>query len=241
MGGLVSGSHIGLRKAPIKLGAAGKLTIGVNIVILDDQGKKLLPKKTDAICIEHPTPPSFAPTIYLNDAAFVEKYMSQYSGYYATGDAGYLDEDGYLFVVSRLNDIIKTAGQRYSASQLEEILAAHSDVLEAAVVGAKHEVKSEVPVGFIVLKAETTRIHRGIEEECIQNVHTELGDVASFDFCMVVDKLPKNRSGKVVRQLLQNLINREKLMTPATIEDGTVAELIRKQLADRNSGRTQIY
>lgn len=237
LGWYISTNYKNLHTFPNKPGCAGKATPGVNIQILDDEGNSLPPLKIGAVCMKHPTPPSFASTIYNNDEEFLKKYMGQYKGYYFTGDAGYVDADGDLHVVSRLDDVINTGAHRLSTAQMEEVLTNHKDIVEAAVIGAKDDIKGEIPVGFIVLKTGVVRSPEELEKECIQKVRQDIGPVASFKYCMVVEKLPKTRSGKIVRKVLRNIADGAKLEIPPTIEDITVIDRIKKLVEERGLGK----
>ena len=165
--------------------------------------------------------------------------MTQFPGYYSTGDTGYLDDEGYLFIMSRFDDIINTAGHRLSTSQIEEVLIGHEDIVEAAVVGAKDEHKGEVPVGFVVLKDGVTKKEADIEKECVQRIRTNIGPVVSFKKCIVVDKLPKTRSGKIIRKVLKSMIDGESPQIPPTIEDKSIISDIKKQIEDYKSKRSK--
>jgi len=182
-------------------------------------------------------PPSFTPTIYKNDEAFVKKYIADNPGYYNTGDAGFFDEDGYLNITARVDDVINTAGHRLSTGQMEESLTGHLDVVEAAVIEALDELKGEIPVGFVVLKKGQERNAKELEAECIKKIRYDIGPVAAFRFCLVVDKLPKTRSGKIVRNLLRDLTNGLEPKIPPTIEDVAVIETIKEQLKAHGLGK----
>jgi propionyl-CoA synthetase len=182
-------------------------------------------------------PPSFTPTIFRNDEAFVQKYLADTPGYYFTGDAGYFDEEGYLNITARVDDVINTAGHRLSTAQMEEVLTGHPDVVEAAVIGALDELKGEIPVGFVVLTKGRERNPKELEAECIKKIRYDIGPVAAFRFCLVVDKLPKTRSGKITRNVLKDLANGNEPKIPATIEDATVIENIREQLKAHGLGK----
>ena len=236
----ISANFINLHKFEPRPGSAGKPVPGNMITILDHDGNPLPANESGSVCLKHPTPPSFVSTLYKNDKAFVEKYMTQFPGYYSTGDAGYLDDEGYLFIMSRFDDIINTAGHRLSTSQIEEVLTGHKDIVEAAVVGATDELKGEVPVGFVVLKDGVTKKEADIEKECVQRIRTHIGPVASFKNCIVVDKLPKTRSGKIVRKVLRSMIDGQSPQIPPTIEDVNVVFHIKKQIEDYKSKTNRI-
>jgi len=164
-------------------------------------------------------PPGASPTLWNADERFREVYLSTYPGYYQTGDAGYVDENGYVFVMSRTDDIINVAGHRLSTGAIEEVLAAHPDVAEVAVIGVADELKGQLPVGFMVLKAGVDRPHDAIVGESVQLVRERVGPVASFKTAAVVARLPKTRSGKILRGTLRRIADGEEYSTPATIDD----------------------
>jgi propionyl-CoA synthetase len=173
-------------------------------------------------------------TLYNNHQAFLDKYMTETPGYYTTGDAGYFDEDGYLNVMTRLDDIINTAGHRLSTASMEEILLTHPSINEAAVVAKIEELKGEIPIGFVVIK--TGHSSQGIEKELIALIRKTIGPVACFQHVVVVDKLPKTRSGKILRNILRKIIEGEPYKFPATIEDETVLEVIKEVVKKYGKG-----
>jgi len=175
-------------------------------------------------------PPGSLPTLWNNDARFVDSYMSTFPGFYETGDAGYIDEDGYIFVMSRTDDIINVAGHRLSTGGMEEVLASHPDVAECAVIGINDALKGQVPLGFVVLKSGVTRAGDGIITEIVEKVRTEIGPVAAFKQAVIVSRLPKTRSGKILRATMQKLVNREDYPMPATIDDPDILDEIKAAL-----------
>jgi len=210
---------------------------GMKVDILGEDGKPVEKGTLGKICIKLPMPPNFMSTLWGNDKAFVSKYLEDHPGYYTTGDAGYLDKDGYLHVTTRIDDIINTAGHRLSTSQMEEVLNHHPDIVETAVVAAKDEIKGEIPVGFVVLKNGKNRTREELEAECIKRVRNEIGPVASFKKCIVVDRLPKTRSGKIVRNVLKALVNGDTPKIPPTIEDPHVVDEIAKLVTEHGLGK----
>jgi len=233
----ITANYRNLHTFNVKPGSAGKPAPGQNLMILDKDCAERPSGKIGAICLKFPTAPNFASTLYNNDEGFVKKYLSEYPGYYFTGDVGYKDADGNLHIVSRVDDVINTAGHRLSTSQMEEILTHHPDIVEAAVIAAKDEMKGEIPVGFVVLKDGLKRDAKEVEKECIQKMRKELGAVASFKYCLVVDRLPKTRSGKIVRKVLRNVTNGERPEIPPTIEDARVVDVIKVQVEERGFGK----
>jgi len=225
---------------PPKPGSCTKPAPGVRVVILDEENNILPENKLGKVCVKLPMPPSFMPSLYKNDQGFYSKYIADNPGYYFTGDAGYYDEDNYLYITTRVDDIINTAGHRLSTAQMEEVLAGHDDIVEAAVVGTLDEIKGDIPVGFVVLKQGRKRDPSELEKECIQRIRYEIGPVASFKFCLVVDSLPKTRSGKIVRSVLRDLTNGKLPKIPPTIEDKNTVDVIKGQLSSRKIGTTQV-
>ncbi len=215
---------MGIEILPIKRGSPTVPLPGYEIDILDDNGKKLLPHELGSICIKLPLPPSCLPTLWAADDRFIEAYLSKFSGYYETGDAGYIDDDGYIFVMSRTDDVINTAGHRLSTGGMEEVISNHSDVAECAVVGVKDELKGEVPVGLACLNAGCNREYSEICSEIIDLIRKEIGPVASFKKIAIVQALPKTRSGKILRKTIRCIINGDAWTMPATVENPSVFE-----------------
>jgi propionyl-CoA synthetase len=171
-------------------------------------------------------PPGALPTLWNNDSGFQKSYLSRYPGYYLTGDAGYKDDDGYFYIMSRIDDIINVAGHRLSTGAMEEVLAAHPDVAECAVVGVADDVKGEIPVGFVVTKAGVARAEVEIVKELIERVRKSIGPVAAFKTAAVVKRLPKTRSGKILRGTMKRIAEGAEYTIPATIDDPAVLEEI---------------
>ena len=207
---------------PIKKGSPTVSLPGYAIDILDDNGEKLSSNELGSICIKLPLPPSCLPTLWAADDRFVEAYLSKFPGYYETGDAGYIDDDGYIFVMSRTDDVINTAGHRLSTGAMEEVISNHSDVAECAVVGVKDELKGEVPVGLACLNTGCNREHSEICNEIIDLIRKEIGPVASFKKVAIVQALPKTRSGKILRKTIRSIINKEQWTMPPTVENPNV-------------------
>ena len=187
--------------------------------ILDPNGGEVAAGKTGTLTVKLPLPPGTFPTLWQNEQGFLDSYLSDFEGYYITGDAGHVDGDGYVFVMSRTDDIINVAGHRLSTGAMEEVLAALPDVAECAVTGIADPIKGQVPLGFLVLKAGVDRDHAEIVAEAIQAVRREIGPVAAFKSAVVVDRLPKTRSGKILRGTMRKIADGERYKTPATIDD----------------------
>ncbi len=220
----------GLELLPVKPGSCGKAVPGYDVRVLDDEGAEILDNRIGNIVIKLPLPPGCLPTLWNKDAAFVESYLDTYPGYYKTADAGYKDEDGYLWIMSRTDDIINVAGHRLSTGALEEVLAGHTDVAECAVIGVADELKGEVPLGLVVLKRGVERSQAEIVAELIQLVREKIGPVASFKIATVVNRLPKTRSGKIVRGTIKKMADGVPYTIPPTIEDAAVIDEIESNL-----------
>jgi propionyl-CoA synthetase len=197
---------------------------GYDVQILDDGGKAVENGKMGNIVVKLPLPPGCLPTLWQNDEKFRESYLMDFPGYYKTADAGYKDVDGYLYIMGRTDDIINVAGHRLSTGGIEEVLSSHADVAECAVIGVADQMKGEVPVGFVVLKAGVNKPHDVIEKEVIALVRDKVGPVAAFKTAMVIARLPKTRSGKIVRGTMKKIADKEPWNMPATIDDPAVLD-----------------
>jgi propionyl-CoA synthetase len=229
---------LGLERLPVRPGSAGPAVPGYDVRILDDAGGPVGPGEVGSICVGLPLPPGCSPTLWGSDRRFVETYLARYPGQYVTADAGYVDEDGYVFVMGRIDDVINTAGHRLSTGAMEEVLAGHPDVAECAVVGVADELKGQVPMGFVVLKAGVERGRADVADELVRRVRDEIGPVASFKEARVVRALPKTRSGKVLRGTIRKMADGEEWRVPATIEDAGVLDDFREVLVEL--GRTPL-
>jgi propionyl-CoA synthetase len=227
----VGANCIGLEAFPVKPGSCTKAVPGYDVRVLDEGGQEVAPGQIGNIAIKLPLPPGCLTTLWNNDRAFIESYLRTYPGYYQTADSGYKDEDDYLWIMSRTDDIINVAGHRLSTGAMEEVLAAHPDVAECAVIGAADDVKGEVPLGLIVLKASAKRSHEEIISELIRMVREKIGPVASFKRAIVVKSLPKTRSGKIVRGTIKKIADGHDYRIPATIDDPTILNEITAELA----------
>ncbi|SCK56811.1 propionyl-CoA synthetase [Streptomyces sp. WMMB 322] len=224
----------GIELLPVKPGSPTKPLPGWDIQVLDGEGKQVPPGTNGAIVAKLPMPPGALPTLWNDDERFVQSYMSAFDGYYLTGDGGYLDEDGYLFVMGRTDDVINVAGHRLSAGGMEEALAGHPDVAECAVIGVADEMKGQVPRGFVVLKSGIDATGEGYEEqlrsELVQLVRDQVGAVASLKDVAVVPALPKTRSGKILRKSMRSIADGTDEPVPSTIDDPDVLEALRPTL-----------
>ena len=227
----IGANCVGLGMFSVKPGSCTKAVPGYDVGVLDEHGKEVPVGQTGSIVIKLPLPPGCLPTLWNNDSGYQESYLSAYPGYYLTADAGYRDEDGYLWIMSRTDDIINVAGHRLSTGAIEEVLASHVDVAECAVVGARDQLKGEIPVGFMVLKAGVERAHHTIIQELIQMVREKIGPVASFKVATIVKRLPKTRSGKILRGTMKKIADGVDYQTPATIDDPVILDEITQALA----------
>jgi len=222
----IGANCVGLGMFPVKPGSATKAVPGYDVRILDEAANEVAVDQVGSIAIKLPLPPGCLPTLWNNDAGYREAYLSAFDGYYTTADAGYKDEDGYLWIMSRTDDIINVAGHRLSTGAMEEVLASHPDVAECAVLGVADEIKGEVPLGAIVLKAGVQRAHSKIIHELIQMVRERIGPVASFKIAAVVKQLPKTRSGKILRGTMKKIADGVEYRMPATIDDPAILDEI---------------
>jgi propionyl-CoA synthetase len=226
----IAANPVGLGMLPVKHGSPSVPMPGYDIRVLDESHREVKPGQLGAICVKLPLPPSCLPTLWNADERFRRSYLSNYPGHYETADAGYMDEDGYLYIMARTDDIINVAGHRLSTGGIEEVLAGHPNVAECAVIGIADALKGQVPVGFVVLKAGVQRAKAEIEKECQQRVRDEIGAVASLRAAMVVPRLPKTRSGKILRGTMRKIADREPWTMPATIDDPAILEEITEAL-----------
>ena len=223
---------MGIERLPVKYGSPTVALPGYEIHVVDEAGRQVGPNTTGAIVVKLPLPPGCLPTLWENEAGFRESYLSEFPGYYKTADAGFLDEDGYLYVMSRTDDIINVAGHRLSTGAMEEVLAEHPDVAECADIGIADAMKGQAPVGFLVLNAGVSRPAPEIEQEAVQMIRDRIGPVAAFKKAMVVKRLPKTRSGKVLRGTMRKIADGVEWTTPATIDDPAILDEIAGVLAD---------
>ncbi|HUR08194.1 MAG TPA: propionyl-CoA synthetase [Nonomuraea sp.] len=215
----IAANCVGIESLPIKPGSPTKPVPGWDVRVLDPEGQECPPGVEGAVAIRLPLPPGALPTLYRDDARFTESYLSRYPGHYLTGDGGFVDGDGYLFVMGRIDDVINVAGHRLSTGAMEEVIAAHPDVAECAVIGVDDELKGQLPVGFVVLKAGADRDAADVERELAAMVRDRIGPVAAFRRAVVVGRLPKTRSGKILRATMRDIAAGRDYRAPSTIED----------------------
>ena len=218
----VASNCMGIEQLPVKHGSPTRIVPGYDVQVLDDEGHPVQAGDIGNIVIKLPMPPGCLPTLWNNDEGFKKSYLARFPGYYNTGDAGFIDEDGYIFIMSRTDDIINVAGHRLSTGGMEEVLASHPDVAECAVVGVADALKGQVPLGFVVLKAGVTKAEDQILRELVQLVRDKIGPVAAFKQAAVVKRLPKTRSGKILRGTMQKIADSQDYRMPATIDDPAI-------------------
>jgi propionyl-CoA synthetase len=229
-GWAICANPVGIELLPVKPGSCSVPMPGYDLHILDEGGLDVPPGQMGAITLKLPLPPGTLPTLWNADQRYVDSYLSRYPGHYLTGDAGYRDEDGYVFVMSRTDDVINVAGHRLSTGQMEEVLAAHPDVAECAVIGVSDELKGELPLAFVVLKAGVARDHGTIRSELVQRVRDTIGPVAAFRLVAIVARLPKTRSGKILRGTMKRIADSQPWKMPATIDDPAILDEIAEAL-----------
>ena len=235
----ICANPVGLGLLPVKHGSPTVPMPGYDLHILDEGGRELPRMTMGAICAKLPLPPGCFPTLWQNDERFRESYLTRFPGYYETADAGYMDEDGYVFVMARTDDIINVAGHRLSTGAMEEVLASHPDVAECAVIGVHDPIKGQVPMGFLVLKAGVSRDPAEIERESVALVRERIGPVAAFRQAITVNRLPKTRSGKILRGTMRHIADGEPYTMPATIDDPAGLHEIEAALGARGVTRQE--
>jgi propionyl-CoA synthetase len=234
----VAANCMGLEPLPVKPGSPTKPVPGYVVEILDEEGKSMPPNREGAVAIRLPLPPGTLPTLWRNDERYRDTYLTRYPGYYLTGDGGYIDEDGYLFIMGRIDDIIIVAGHNLSTGSMEQAIASHPDVAECAVFGVKDPLKTQLPVGLVVLKAGVRREPAVIVEELIGIVREQVGPVANFKQVGVVSRLPKTRSGKVLRGTMRQIADGEPYRVPPTIDDPATLDEVKLALERLGYART---
>ena len=226
----IGANCVGLGMLPVKPGSPTRSVPGYDVRVLGEDGQEMPRGQIGAIVVKLPLPPGCLPTLWNNDEGFEKSYLSRYPGYYLTADAGYLDADGYHFIMSRIDDIINVAGHRLSTGAMEEVLAGHPDVAECAVVGVADEIKGEIPLGFVVTKAGVARSEGDIVRELVERVRERIGPVAAFKTATVVKRLPKTRSGKILRGTVKRIAEGTPYTMPATIDDPVILDEIAEAL-----------
>ncbi|MGH7279762.1 MAG: AMP-binding enzyme, partial [Candidatus Rokuibacteriota bacterium] len=226
----IAANCVGLGMLPVKPGSPTKPVPGYDVRVLGEGGGEVPAGQIGSIVLKLPMPPGCLPTLWQDDAGYEASYLSAHPGHYLTGDAGYKDGDGYVSIMSRVDDIINVAGHRLSTGAMEEVLASHPDVAECAVVGVADEIKGEIPVGFVVTKAGVARSESDIVKELVDRVRETIGPVAAFKTAAVVKRLPKTRSGKILRGTVKKMADGVEHTVPATIDDPTILAEIAESL-----------
>uniref|UniRef100_UPI003D13E089 AMP-binding protein n=1 Tax=Shewanella sp. TaxID=50422 RepID=UPI003D13E089 len=226
----VAANLMGTAPVPVKAGSPATAVPGYDVQVLDEMGDSVAPNQSGNVVIKLPLPPGTLATLWQNEARYKESYLSMYPGYYLTGDAGYMDEEGYLYIMSRIDDIINVAGHRLSTGRFEEVLCQHEAVAEAAVIGVDDKLKGQVPLGLVVLKKGCDLSDEQLYKELIALVREQIGPVAAFKLVSAVPKLPKTRSGKILRGTMRKIADNQDFKMPATIEDPYTLELVRNAL-----------
>ncbi|MFQ5622536.1 MAG: propionyl-CoA synthetase [Paracoccaceae bacterium] len=222
----IAANPLGIEHMPVKLGSPTVPMPGYDVRIMSDEGLPVTNGQLGAIVVKLPLPPGTLPTLWQADERYKSSYLSAFPGYYETGDAGMLDEDGYLYIMARTDDVINVAGHRLSTGAIEEVLAGHPDVAECAVIGVEDQLKGQLPMGFLCLNAGCDRPHDEIAAECFRRVRDEIGPVSAFKLACVVDRLPKTRSGKILRAVMAKIADGKEWTVPATIDDPAILDEI---------------
>ena len=226
----IAANPLGIEALPIKVGSPSVAMPGYDVQILDEGGNPMKAGELGAIAIKLPLPPGTLPTLWNAEERFKKSYLTTFPGYYETGDAGMIDEDGYLYIMARTDDVINVAGHRLSTGGMEEVLANHPDVAECAVIGVSDELKGQLPVGFLCLTTGVNRPHDEIVKECVKMMRDQIGPVAAFKLAVVVNRLPKTRSGKILRAIMVKIADGKDFKMPATIDDPAILDEIREAL-----------
>jgi propionyl-CoA synthetase len=233
----IAANCLGLGTRAVKPGSPTQPVPGYRVEILGDDGRTLPPEKEGAVAIRLPLPPGALATLWQDDQRFRDTYLSKFPGYYLTGDGGYFDEDGYIFIMGRIDDVIIVAGHNLSTGSIEQAIAGHPDVAECAVFGVKDALKTQLPLGLVVLKAGVDRDPQAIVAELVEIVREQVGPVANFKLAAVVARLPKTRSGKVLRSIMRQVADGEAYKTPSTIDDPAILDEIKAALRGLGSAR----
>ena len=230
-GWAIAANCMGLEPLPVKAGSPTKPAPGYNVQILDSDGKPVPNGTEGVVAIKLPLPPGNLPTLWKSDEKFKESYLETFPGYYFTGDGGYYDKDGYIYIMGRVDDVINVAGHRLSTGAMEEVISKHPDVAECAVVGAADSFKGQLPLGFVVLKSGVVRANEDIVNDLVKMMRDQIGAVASFKQALIVKRLPKTRSGKILRSTMRKIADGEPYSVPSTIDDPVILDEIKESLS----------
>ncbi|MCA9757518.1 MAG: acetate--CoA ligase [Candidatus Eisenbacteria bacterium] len=236
-GWAIAGNPAGLELFETKVGSATMPIPGYDVRILDPDGRELPPDEQGNVAIRLPMPPGCLPTLWNDDDRFESSYLSDYEGYYLTGDGGYKDDDGYIFIMGRVDDVINVAGHRLSTGEMEEIIGGHDAVAECAVVGIDDDLKGQVPIGLVVLKDGATIDEHDLEADLVERIRTKIGPIACFRQNVIVKRLPKTRSGKILRKTIREVADKENVIVPSTIDDPKILDEVQESLSRRQIGK----
>ncbi|HEY6012150.1 MAG TPA: propionyl-CoA synthetase, partial [Nitrospirota bacterium] len=226
----ITANPIGIESFPIKPGSSTKPVPGYNVKILDSNGKELGPKQEGLVAIKLPLPPGTLPTLWRAEPRFLESYLKPFPGYYFTSDGGYIDEDGYVFIMGRVDDVINVAGHRLSTGEMEEVVSTHRDIAECAVIGVHDNLKGQLPLGLVVLKSGVNRDEEDVKKELFLMIRNTIGPIACYKETAVVKRLPKTRSGKILRSTMRKIADGESYTMPSTIDDPATLDEIEAAL-----------
>jgi len=218
----ITANCMGIEPFPVKPGSSTKPVPGFDVRILDSSGKCLTSKQEGLVVIKLPLPPGTLPTLWNADDRFVQSYLSPFPGYYFTSDGGFIDEDSYVYIMGRVDDVINVAGHRLSTEEMEEVVATHPDVAECAVIGVHDSLKGQLPLGLVVLKAGVSKDHDEIKKELVRMVRNTIGPIACYKETCIVARLPKTRSGKILRGIMRKIADGEAYSMPSTIDDPAI-------------------
>jgi propionyl-CoA synthetase len=232
-GWAIASNMTGIEKMPVKPGSATVPAPGFEVSIMDDNGNELNHNEQGNIAIKLPLPPSCLTTIWGDVERFKSGYLETFPGYYLSGDGGYFDEDGYLFIMGRTDDVINVSGHRLSTGEMEEIIATHDAIAECAVVGISDNLKGQVPLGFAILKSGVTISDNEIKQSLVQLMREKIGPVACYKETVIVERLPKTRSGKILRKTMRQIVDGEEYVVPSTIDDPAILDEIKELLGKR--------
>jgi propionyl-CoA synthetase len=227
----IAANPMGIEQLPVKIGSPSVAMPGYDVQILDEGGHEVAPGELGAIAVKLPLPPATLPTLWNAEERFLKSYLTTFPGFYETGDAGYKDEDGYLYIMARTDDVINVAGHRLSTGAMEEVLAGHPEVAECAVIGVADDLKGQLPMGFLCLNKGSAKDNATVAKECVRLVRDQIGPVAAFKLAVVVDRLPKTRSGKILRGIMAKIADGLDYKMPATIDDPAILGEIESALA----------
>ncbi|MCL4108797.1 UNVERIFIED_CONTAM: hypothetical protein GTU68_049138 [Idotea baltica] len=234
----IAANPMGIENLPVKIGSPAVAMPGYAVQVLDDAGHPVASGELGAIAVKLPLPPGTLPTLWNAKDRFKSSYLNTFPGYYETGDAGYIDDDGYLYIMARTDDVINVAGHRLSTGAMEEVLADHPDVAECAVIGVADTLKGQLPLGFLCMNAGANRVSEDVVAETIALIREKIGPVAAFKLAVVVDRLPKTRSGKILRGTMAKIADGESFKIPATIDDPAILDEIKASLQTLGYAKT---